>query len=79
VVPSEGCRDRRLASVHISNRILCNTDSIPLFRVHAFMAGNFVPFTTPVLLSTHVILILDTNRTVGGTAGYSSGHVIRNS
>lgn len=69
ISPSFGCRNRRLASEHISARMLCKACSMPLLRFQFLRTGTFLGLTTPVLLSTQPMLILERNLIDGGTAG----------
>ena len=51
---------------------------MPMLRFQFLMADSLLACTAPVRESTQFMLIRDTNRTSGGTAGYFSGHFICN-
>ena len=79
LVPSAGCFVFLFSELAISDLNEDKISPIPLFLSQFFITETLLPFTCPVLLSTQVKLILDMKRTLGGTAGYDSGTVIRSS
>ena len=52
---------------------------MPILRFQFLVAGSLPCNILPVFESTQFKLILDINRTIGGTAGYLSEQCMRNS